>query len=324
MSENFGSPVLSHGLEYRIFELSAYSDPRFVPTLMRVAWRVNHWQVPFVRVEPLLYHTLVIHSRLLPGCPGFQACSMEKFQHIARTKPEGFLRDSVRNLAVEAVEEQEFKYLLTACSSVENLNLLIGDWDPDIRPLESSLRRLFCSFSTLVWNSRNGASFAFITHLALFGDTENNLGFQSTEDSNDFLLSLLVGLPRLTHLGLGGEVDDLLPLGPEILRRGKSLRALVYLTRFWPRSPPSDTTLFVTNPRVVVVALNFHREDWQRGVLTGSDFWARADDLIEGRLSGGAERDSFLLEDPLMESVPVPNEMDDLEQIIRALQLAQE
>ncbi|KAJ7912144.1 hypothetical protein B0H13DRAFT_2327579 [Mycena leptocephala] len=249
---------------------------------------------------------------------------MEKFQDIMHTKPEGFLRDSVRNLTVEGVEKQEFKDLLDACSAVENLNLLVVSWDPDVLALDSSLRRLSCLFSTFVWNSRNGASFGFITHLTLFGDAGNNLGFRSTDDSNDSLLSLFVGLPRLTHLGLGGEFDDLLPLGPELLKHGKSLRALAYLTRFWPRSPPSETALFATNPCVVVVALNFHREDWHRGVLEGSDFWARTDDLIERRLSGNAERDSFLLEDPLMQGVPVTNEMDDLEQVIRALQHAQE
>jgi hypothetical protein len=78
---------------------------------------------------------------------------MEKFQDIMHTKPEGFLRDSVRNRTVEGVEKQEFKNLLDACSAVENLNLLVVSWDPDVLALDSSLRRLSC-FSAPLFGTR--------------------------------------------------------------------------------------------------------------------------------------------------------------------------
>ncbi|KAJ7633934.1 hypothetical protein B0H17DRAFT_1217430 [Mycena rosella] len=63
-----------------------------------------------------------------------------------------------------------------------------------------------------------------------------------------------------------------------------------------PENYPDLNTL-CNEPRFVMMPLNNYIQDWQRGVLTGRDYWARADAFIAKRASGNIDRRSFFLPD---------------------------
>ncbi|KAJ6535254.1 hypothetical protein DFH09DRAFT_1325083 [Mycena vulgaris] len=51
------------------------------------------------------------------------------------------------------------------------------------------------------------------------------------------------------------------------------------------------------DPRFVVMSVTSYIEDWQRGALSGIDYWARADQFITKRISGEIEQSVYCLEE---------------------------
>jgi hypothetical protein len=124
-------------------------------------------------------------------------------------------------------------------------------------------------------------SFARITHLELFGNLDQ------AGDSAEKSLARWTGLanlPALTHLALSNS--DLLAIFVRILAVCKSLRALVILGRLQSNLSVPEMEILTENPRFVVMQCDNYIADWQRGVLTGNDYWARADAFIAKRMSG--------------------------------------
>ncbi|KAJ7816012.1 hypothetical protein B0H13DRAFT_2293217 [Mycena leptocephala] len=99
-------PTLTIDLEREVFEISALSRPKSIPTLMLVAWRVKTW------VEPLLYRTIVVwrSARFAPtpapieGHPTFYRRTLIP---IIKSKPTSFFRDSVRHLLIHQIPEDD-------------------------------------------------------------------------------------------------------------------------------------------------------------------------------------------------------------------------
>ncbi|KAJ7495503.1 hypothetical protein FB451DRAFT_1387524 [Mycena latifolia] len=100
----------------------------------------------------------------------------------------------------------------------------------------------------------------------------------------------VTGLIHLSHLSL--DNNKLLNICPHLLNACKSLCALVIL-----HPSPAPPTL-VKDPRFVVMSLKNYTRDWQRGILTGDDYWSRADAFIAKRISGEIDRRTFFLNDP--------------------------
>ncbi|KAJ6563379.1 hypothetical protein DFH09DRAFT_1159036, partial [Mycena vulgaris] len=262
------------------------SRPVSVPKLMRVAWRVKHW------LEPLLYRTLVMMSYATPidGIPPF---TMETFDRIARTKPASFLRDSVRNVIVEAIEVEQIKTILTTCTGVENLWILptgprITPPLPAVHPI--SLRHLHCDLpelcaAVIAFESFAQPFFSHLTHLELFDGLSDDGGDPAKWDG-------ITALAHLTHLAV--DTPNIIPSCPYLLEGCKSLRALIIVDEMPVTNFLLPLHSFTRDPRFVVMPLKNYSGDWQRGVLTGRDYWARADEFIAKRISGEIARELAL------------------------------
>ncbi|KAJ6583359.1 hypothetical protein DFH09DRAFT_1275183 [Mycena vulgaris] len=288
MAEDSPIPALPLDLERHIFELIALSRPTLIPNLMRVAWRVKHW------VEPLPYRTLVFGTTDVVN--GIPRCHSETFKRFVQSKPASFLRDSVRNLMIYKVPDEQFEMILSSCAGVENLWLFTTVSSSDIArvAVESMLlRRLHCHFHFLspciVIGSFAHPVVRDITHLELF-DAPPNAGDN---------LKALTGLAHLTHLSLTTATS--LQLCPRLLNACKSLRALIVLD-FPPTDfPLAELAIIGRDPRFVMMPLHNHIEHWQRGVLAGRDYWGWADAFICKRISGGIQRSAFVLNEYLEE-----------------------
>ncbi|KAJ7463366.1 hypothetical protein FB451DRAFT_1266216 [Mycena latifolia] len=277
-------PSLPLELERKIFELSALSRPVSIPKLLRVAWRVKHW------VEPLLYQTLIIDAKPIDGLP---ACSMETFKRIVRTKSASFLRHCVRNLMLpmSKVPDHEIQLILSTCSGVHNLfAILLGIRENKPTSMATmSLRHLHCNLEDLAgvlqFGSLSHPAFSRLTHLDLDGLIDNGM------DSS--IWAHVAGLAHLTHLALD---DDCLGICAHLLDTCKSLHALILLPA--GATPPADSEMPTDDLRLVIVVSgpNFVK-DWQRGILTGDDYWSRADAFIAKRRAGEIDRRTFILTD---------------------------
>ncbi|KAJ7159373.1 hypothetical protein C8R43DRAFT_994518 [Mycena crocata] len=281
-------PILPLELERRIFEISALSRPTVIPQLIRVAWRVKQW------VEPLLYRTLCIGATSIDGFPinGLPRCTLANFRGIARTKSAAFLRDSIRNVMVNVHHEDYtvVEAVIALCSGIENLFLYNTLGYPLAADLDGLPLRHYYGDMRFELETVNGAQAVFtnITHLELF----NGL-YVDDVVATSAQYHVLGYLPRLTHLAFDVLLD--LPTYSILLESCKLLTALLILLR--PPLSHTEMDVVATDPRFVMMPLDNYVEDWQRGVLTGADFWACADEFIAQRKSGEIPGTTFLLEE---------------------------
>ncbi|KAJ7473839.1 hypothetical protein B0H11DRAFT_2195509 [Mycena galericulata] len=252
-------------LEEAIFVLSAVSRPVSIPNLILVAWRVKHW------VEPLLYRTLVINAAPIDDLP---SCSVDAFIGITRTN-QAMLLKSVRNLMLRNTSSDDAESIISACSGVQNLyitNVLLHTSTRMYFPGHDTmpLTRLYCDRGDIFvphYPRFAHPLFANITHLELFHlDNESRKG--------------LALLPRLTHLAYADDINSLWPW-KQLLEECKSLRVLICVCWPLPRHDPP----VVEDPRFVMMLVEGYIADWQRGILTGRDFWTRAEEFIAKRTS---------------------------------------
>jgi hypothetical protein len=238
-------------------------------------------------VEPLLYRTLAIERE--PPISGLPKCLHNTFVDIASTKSPAFRRDSTRNFLLDDIPLSLAKTYLSLFPGVENFWILPSDTFDFPRPaLEIlPLKHLYCDLEDLYriipFESFCHPMFINITHLELFDGF--NQHSEQPEHRTDW--TSLGALPHLTHLALDNE--DLIPICVSILETYKSLRALLALT-FLPENPPSELEILAADPRFVMTPVTDYLEDWQRGALTGMDYWARADAFIAKRISGEIDR----------------------------------
>jgi hypothetical protein len=155
---------------------------------------------------------------------------------------------------------------------------------PSLKHLYSSLQDLyrFIQFSSL-----SHPIFINITHLELF----RNLGLHGLTIE----WTELTALPCLTHLAFNGE--DMIPICVGVLAALESLRALIIL-QIPPVDMPSEYEVLATDPRFVMTPVRDYLDDWQEGVLTGRDYWVRADEFIAKKRSGEIDSESLPLNIP--------------------------
>nr|GAT52449.1 predicted protein [Mycena chlorophos] len=283
-------------LERRIFELAATSHLRNIPQLCQVAWRVKEW------VEPLLYTTLAIYNDddIINGLeiPGeIPSCSPGICDVAFSSRPH--LRAHVRNVIIpEKIEPETVYSILRGLRNVENL-FLVGirrqtmpiHWES-----YRTLRHLYCHPRAQDMGWTAGATFGHpifsnITHLEMFN------GFP--DDSKDSAgLRGLASLPSLSHLALDWLDIPTLKRFLEIPLSETRVRTVVVLTMSMDhtseRLEDAEDAGLGCIPRLVVTALPDYIEDWQRGVLSGDDYWARADALIAKRLSGEVDEKTLV------------------------------
>ncbi|KAJ7873559.1 hypothetical protein B0H13DRAFT_2280069 [Mycena leptocephala] len=248
------SPTLPLELERKIFETAALIRPVSIPAMM---------------VEPLLYRTLVFtdSKRLLDGFPFL---NQGIFERLVRTKP-ALLRDTVRNVMVR-YERRELYH-----------------WNPEPPAQTHSLR------SSGAHSLSHGPT---IQDLLLHTSHPPGLLYWFDQAANSApeapkLHTRLGELPQLTHLSVPSHTGNSdTPILAHLLDACISLRALVALEA--PPTPPTEDIAFLAENDVRFVTVWPHDviADRQRGVLTGIDYWARADKHIAWRLSGEVD---FLL-----------------------------
>ncbi|KAJ7096939.1 hypothetical protein C8R44DRAFT_748718 [Mycena epipterygia] len=123
-------------------------------------------------------------------------------------------------------------------------------------------------------------------------DTVRNLlvWMPSTEEA----YAIVSACSRVENLYICVNGDPEFPICEPILDTFKSLRALILL-RPPPKNPAPELAVLADNPRFVMMWFNNYVEDWQKSVLTGDDYWARADQLIAKRISEEVDRRTFFL-----------------------------
>ncbi|KAJ6563418.1 hypothetical protein DFH09DRAFT_1159084, partial [Mycena vulgaris] len=234
---------------------------------------LKHWRERRLGSMPLEVNPI-------DGIPPF---TMETFDCIARTKPASFLRDSVRNFV------NRLKYPRN--TGVENLwittiGLPTTPPLPAVHPI--SLRHLYCDFaqfcgaaSVITFESFAQPFFSHLTHLELFNGISDENGDAAKWDG-------IIALAHFTHPAV--DTPDTIPDCP-------------YLSKDSPvtDSPVLPLDSFARDRRFVVMPLENYIVDWWSGVLTGRD-WARADEFIANRISGGIARSVYSLVEELRDS----------------------
>ncbi|KAJ7204162.1 hypothetical protein GGX14DRAFT_647725 [Mycena pura] len=283
------SPGLPPELERNVFKLAALDRPLSVPILICVAWRVKQW------VEPLLYRTLVIDGSPMYGIP---YCDMDTFRRITETKSPDFLADAVRNVMVGSSHDDHLQAILSACPGIQNL--FVGGTAHAARAALDMLplRHLYYGersvFELSVDDPCTRRIFARLTHLQLH---KLPLPFDGAR-----FASTLAQIPNLSHLAIKLSIRRS-DLCRKILDACTLLRVLVLVTG-WTWYTTGNLTVLADEVRLVKIPIWMYRVDWKMGVLTGDDFWARAESIVAKRISGEVE-DSYVT---LLQETIYPND----------------
>ncbi|KAJ7612629.1 hypothetical protein FB45DRAFT_939432, partial [Roridomyces roridus] len=268
-------------LEKSIFELTAYSEPKFVPTLKLVAWRVNEW------VNKYLYRILMLRGRETYNYDGWEDYPCDDDALFTRLKsiPPSVLRDSVRHLYLEVMPIDMCRYLLSTCTAVEDL--WINQSDSSLLDLVAALplRRLHCHLGCLFTQAQldfGHPLFSNLTHIEWF------FGFPGNQEFNPSSWTGLASIPHLTHLSFTEPV--FLPLVPSLLQDCKLLRVLVFiLDSDWMDANEASAMLSSTTPgphfRFVLMECAAFGKDWRSGALGRGDYWDRAEAFVAKRMS---------------------------------------
>ncbi|KAJ7098205.1 hypothetical protein C8R43DRAFT_1141536 [Mycena crocata] len=255
-------------LERAIFEIAALLWPSSVPRLVLVSKRVRKW------LEPLLYHTLTVGENGITAYPLYQATPLTT---VMRHSQAGF-RKHVRNLFLDLPHTD---YILSVCTRVENLWLSSPLDDINLCRLVGSLRlsRFYGDVQPLLRTlPPNHQFFAHLTHLELMGSA----GHVSTADLE--IWSNISHLPRLTHLSFNDET--FIDIAPALLQSCHSLALLIQLQEFGPRPDHWYSEDLIRDLRFVALSCRYFVKDWQVGVRTGWDYWARAEEFVKERQGG--------------------------------------
>ncbi|KAJ7169268.1 hypothetical protein C8R43DRAFT_1121152 [Mycena crocata] len=244
--------------------------------------------------------TLSVFNALpIDGLPGSH---VQTSRRIIQTKSATFLRESVRNLILRNATKEDVRDILPILSGLDSLHITSG-WEvlyrgdsPPAPGLEGLRIHHLCCDASEIFDLKkieplHHPCFAQLTHLELFHAPHQS-------DINTVARAIYTGfadLPRLTHLAFDTSTISVVSVCMEILHIYQRLQVLVIVCR-WPQK--WATEILAYDPRFVVM----HRGlwppefDWQRGVLTGADFWERAEAFVTKRVSGEIDRRTFILE----------------------------
>ncbi|KAJ6586094.1 hypothetical protein B0H19DRAFT_1111311 [Mycena capillaripes] len=264
-------PALPKALEREIFEFSALSNPRSIPSLLHSG------------TEPLLYRALSV----VPDNVSFEAVGalrilIEDCLKLLDSKSPSFLRDSVRHVALTGVSNANTMSILSGCSGIVRLSIFKNGPDPALLPLlaEMPLLRLSVDLDTFFGHQRidfTNPLFNRLTHLGMFG---TNIGGKMGVD--------LGALPCLTHLSTYFRIKGVESLFYGALASCKTLEALVLIfVDETDRKQVVDQLQFLADdPRSVVAVVTSFLGDWETGTICGEDYWIRADRFIPKRRTG--------------------------------------
>ncbi|KAJ6481931.1 hypothetical protein C8R45DRAFT_1100327 [Mycena sanguinolenta] len=266
-------PRLPIELERRIFELTAGSYPKAIPTLLLVAHRVKIW------LERILYG-VVVFSRAIPGHVFFDPA------HPSFTVHSQAISQYIRRLCISYAElsTRSLDPILANCSAVEDL-ALIG-LHSGLLPFLSAmpLHRLSAKLAYLFPSARIDFThplFSRITHLELRDGLEGARWEQWRG---------LTTIPNLTHLAF--LMEKSLLIFQNTLAACSGLQVLVYL--YYHPHPGIGLWALAHDTRFVCIPAPSFYTDWQIGARGGDDFWVRAEKITAQRNSGEISRKTFV------------------------------
>ncbi|KAJ7938442.1 hypothetical protein B0H13DRAFT_2648817 [Mycena leptocephala] len=209
-------PIFPVELEREIFEMTAYSRPLSIPTLMLVTSRVKLW------VEPLLYQIIASDGPDSTTVAGHPNLRWPTVVVLMQSKPPSFFHNSIRHLLLCDVQVKQSEFLLNNCHRVENLFILSRQLASSLSAIGSlPLKRLYCHltklFGSAVQIDFTHRIFSQITHLQLFDYV----------DSVDIWSGLAL-IPHLTHIALFPG-SYFIPLCLQLLNTCTSLRVIVII-----------------------------------------------------------------------------------------------
>ncbi|KAJ7081421.1 hypothetical protein C8R44DRAFT_895051 [Mycena epipterygia] len=274
MNSEDSLPCFPLELEREIFESAAELHPETIPSLLLVSQRVHEW------IERVKYNTVA------PSGSG-TSCRLDVLQRAVRSdsKPASFFHDRVHHLFVERLEVDEVREILSACTGIWSLVLMLSTGPSILADLGvMSLQRLsfhLRGIFTTEFIDLSHSMFTSITHLDLFDllDDSDSQGPRSN----------LALLPALTHLSLFKFRNP--TVRTELLSKCKKLEVLIRMTggAFDADDLPSvDDVRFVS----MVLSDDDYEEDWIVGTKGGMDFWARADAFVAKKRRGEIKPDS--------------------------------
>ncbi|KAJ7615960.1 hypothetical protein FB45DRAFT_1035133 [Roridomyces roridus] len=266
-------PRVPPELERLIFEMAARTHPSSMLDLLLVARRVKEW------LQPLSHSVVFCPTQYLEQEDLHKKTCGYPHVYISRSAPPELppdLRSSARHLWLINASP-EHTTLALSCPLLESAGphakqLLALPNPPPLKRLACNLRRLFdpVDFTHPI--------FAHLTHLDMW-----DFRFGREVD-----WSGLASIPNLTHLAF--SAIQFLPLLPKVLHTCASLRVLLMLVAPHPEGTRlvADPDL-AADPRFVWMRRGEYVEDWHFGVLTGVDFWSRAEDWVDQRRLGEGE-----------------------------------
>ncbi|KAJ7626059.1 hypothetical protein FB45DRAFT_74813 [Roridomyces roridus] len=272
-------PFLPRELEKEIFQLAAYWDPPFVPTLKLVAWRVKLW------VEMLQYRIILLSNFMV-----YPPTEPERLASV----PLPLLCDSVRHLFLgsTSLSDSLGLSLLSNSTHIEDvwlgqdvLSSVLAAVSPELKPrrLHSNLKELFADRPLVDFNHH---IFSRLTHLGLF----------MHDEVDEVSWGALATLPCLTHLSFDHKI--FLPRVQDILQQCKSLRCMIYvLVDGHVMALEDDETApeFSKDVRFVKMLCQEYVLDWHAGALRGEDYWSRADEFIRRRRWGLVDAGEYIM-----------------------------
>ncbi|KAF8176420.1 hypothetical protein K438DRAFT_1846912 [Mycena galopus ATCC 62051] len=275
------TPFFPPELEREIFETAACLYPERIDTLILVSHRTYDW------VTRIKYNIVVtVPSELQSYCPfhvlqrGIQSNS----------KSASFFRDRVRHLFIPHGNTDELRAILSVCTKIQTLAILLRA-EPivfrdltGLRPRRLSIRLVPLLLDTDLCRP----TFTLVTHLLIldFMPIQN----PSSDINMDRWLSFLSSLPSLTHLAAIAATR----VASDILVSCKTLEVLVHLDNSWgPYPPEADELMFVDDDRFVYMVVDWdYSNDWATGTEGGMDFWARADAFLAMKRRGEIKPDT--------------------------------
>ncbi|KAJ7171305.1 hypothetical protein C8R46DRAFT_1262592 [Mycena filopes] len=298
LAESLPGPRLPLELERLIFEVAALSRPIGIPTLMLVAWRIKNW------VEPLLYRVLCIGDNI-DACKkyGFPVITPEVLCRAFDSRLPTLFARGVESLLVNChpgrLSSATLSAILSACPAITTLCTYYSS------PVKGSLEAM-ASLRTLrrlslnVWGLFSPADVDFahplfqnITHLELFEDWDDELAAEV-----DFsLYTAIIDLPSLSHIAFN-NTSLCNAMEPLFLTHARlrcfvclSFRGYMSETRLASLLPGPHRPEFVHISQTEVVG------DWIRGVQTGEDYWALAEEFIAAKRAGKVDLSRYMISD---------------------------
>ncbi|KAF7366319.1 hypothetical protein MSAN_00888100 [Mycena sanguinolenta] len=270
-------PRLPLDLERHIFEIAGNSHFKSIPTYTLVAWRVKIW------LEPILYRVMVSGDPL----PGHASFAADRFSWAVQSQASS---QHVTNLLISTCDGIPGKYierLLTRCSSIQNLALILLGRQASLLPSLSAmpLRRLSIELAHLFPSAGihfTHPLFSHITHLQL---RDRLVDAQWDEWRG------LASMPNLTHLA--SLMSKSPPIFEGALDTCPRLQVLIFL--YVEANPEIGLESLAPDTRFVCMPAPSYYTDWQNGARGGDDFWVRAEKFIAQRNCGEIDRETFVL-----------------------------